>query len=376
MGPKVSARMLWAAITLHKEANDMRGKLTVGLSLALWLIAMSLNASAEAPKKKEAPKEEAKKEVIKWKAQTLWAAQETPHKTFEEFCQRVKKMTGGRLEIQAFPAGAVVPTFETLDAVKNNVLQAIHVWPGYAAGKNPAFAALTDLIFAYEHPWELDAFMHYRGGLEMLRELYKPFGAYTVGVMFWGVESWPSKKPITKLEDFKGIKIREPQGMEAEFMTKAGASVVVLPGQEVFSALDKGVIDATNWGTVSINDKMGFHQIAPYFTYPGFHSMPVGDFTVNQKEWDRLPDDIKAILVTATREWCWDTVERVALEDLKVVSEAKAKGRTPISWSPEEKAKARKLAREIWQEWKKKNEQTRKIIEAQEAWLKELGRID
>ncbi len=314
-------------------------------------------------------------DVIKWKAQTLWNAQETPQKTFETFCKRIKEATGGRLEIEPYPAGAIVPTNETLDACKNNVLQVIHVWPGYASGKNPAFAALCDLIFAYEHPWELDTFMYHRGGLELLRELYKPFGVYTVGVMVWGVESWPSKKPITKVEDFKGLKIREPQGMEAEFMAKAGASVVVLPGTEIFSALDKGVIEATNWATASINNKTGFHQIAPYFTYPGFHSMPVGDFTVNQKEWDKLPADIKQIVSSLCREWAWDTIEQVALEDLKLVGEAKAKGLTPVTWTTEEKAKARKIAQEIWQGWKSKNEQTKKVIEAQEAFLRELGRI-
>ncbi len=312
---------------------------------------------------------------IKWKAQTLWSAQETPQKTFEDFCNKIKIMTKGRLVIEPYPAGAIVPTNETLTALQNDVLQAIHVWPGYASGKNPAFAALCDLIFAYEHPWELDAFMHYKGGLEMLRELYKPFNAYTVGVMFWGVESWPSKKPIRNMADLKGLKIREPQGMEAEFMAKAGASVVVLPGTEIFSAMDKGVVEATNWATASINDKMGFHQMAPYFTYPGFHSMPVGDFTVNQKEWDKLPPDIKQIVTTATREWCWDSVERIAVEDVKVVSTAEAQGKHVMVWTPEEKAKARVLAQQIWQEWKSKNAQTKKIIEAQEAWLRELGRI-
>ena len=166
---------------------------------------------------------------IKWKAQTLWNAQERPQKTFEDFCKRVKVLTNGRLEIEPYPAGAIVPTNETLTALQSNVLQAIHVWPGYASGRNPAFAALCDFIFAYEQPWELDAFMHYKGGLELLRELYKPFGAYTVGVMTWGVESWPSKKPIRNMDDFKGLKIREPQGMEAEFMAKAGASVVSCP---------------------------------------------------------------------------------------------------------------------------------------------------
>jgi TRAP-type mannitol/chloroaromatic compound transport system substrate-binding protein len=313
---------------------------------------------------------------IKWKAQTLWNPQETPQKTFEEFCKKVKVATNGRLEIEPYPASAIVPTNETLTALQNNVLQVIHVWPGYASGRNPAFAAISDLIFAYEHPWELDAFMHYRGGMELLRELYKPFNAYPVGVMMWGVESWPSKKPIAKMDDFKGLKIREPQGMEAEFMAKAGASVVVLPGTEIFSAMDKGVVDATNWATASINDKTGFHQVAPYFSYPGFHSMPIGDFTVNQKEWDKLPPDLKQIVTSMVREWAWDTIERVAIEDVKLVHEAKAKGKpTPVSWSEEEKAKARKLAQEIWGSWKSKNEQTKRAIEMQEEWLKELGRL-
>ena len=312
---------------------------------------------------------------IKWKAQTLWNAQERPQKTFEDFCKRVKVLTNGRLEIEPYPAGAIVPTNETLTALQSNVLQAIHVWPGYASGRNPAFAALCDFIFAYEQPWELDAFMHYKGGLELLRELYKPFGAYTVGVMSWGVESWPSKRPIRNMDDFKGLKIREPQGMEAEFMAKAGASVVSLPGTEIFSALDKGVVDATNWATASINNQTGFHQVAPFFTYPGFHSMPVGDFTVRQADWDKLPADIKEILVSACREWAWDTIIKVAMDDAKLVSEAKSKGLTPIAWAPEDRAKARKLAQEIWQGWKGKNEQTKRAIELHEAWLRELGRI-
>jgi TRAP-type mannitol/chloroaromatic compound transport system substrate-binding protein len=312
---------------------------------------------------------------IKWKAQTLWNPQERPQKTFEDFCKRIKVLTNGRLEIEPFPNGAIVPANEGLTALQGNVLQVLHTWPGYFSGRNPAFAALCDFIFAYEQPWELDAFLHYRGGLELLRELYKPFGAYTVGVMAWGVESWPSKKPIRNMEDFKGLKIREPQGMEAEFMAKAGASVVVLPGTEIFSALDKGVIDATNWATASINNQTGLNQVAPYFTYPGFHSMPVGDFTVRQADWDKLPEDIKQILTSACREWAWDTIEKVALDDLKVVGEAKAKGLTPIAWTPEDRAKARKIAQEIWQGWKSKNEQTKRVIEAQEAWLRELGRI-
>jgi TRAP-type mannitol/chloroaromatic compound transport system substrate-binding protein len=313
---------------------------------------------------------------IQWKAQTLWAATETPHKIFEELCARIKVMTNGRLQIQPFPAGAIVPTNEALDALKGNVLQVMHEWPGYYSGKNPAFAALGDLTMAWEHPWEADAFFHYGGGLDLLRELYAPFNAYTVGVMWWGMESYPSRKPIRNMNDFKGLKIRVPQGMEAELLTKLGASVVVLPGGEVYSALDKGVVDATNWSTVSQNDKLGYHKIAPYFTYPGFHSMPVGDFTVNMNEWNKLPEDVKQIVTTATREWCWENVERITLEDLEVVREAKAKGATPVTWSKEDIFAIRAEAKKVWEAWKAKSPQTKKVIEAQEDFLRKLGKID
>src|SRR5512139_4072991 len=97
------------------------------------------------------------------------------------------------------------------------------------------------------------------------------------------------------------------------------------------------------------------HAIAPYFNYPRFQSMPAGDLTVRQADWDKLPADIQQILTTACREWAWDTIEKVAMDDAKLVSGAKSKGYTPIAWAPEDRAKARKLAHEIWQGWKGKN---------------------
>ncbi len=312
----------------------------------------------------------------KWKAQALWGPAETPYKMFEQMLLHIKTMTGGRLEIAPFPAGSIVPVTESLDAVRNNVMQAMWMGPIYFSGKNPAFAALGELSMAWEDPGELDAFMYKGGGMELLREMYKPFGVYSVGSIIYGMESYPSKKPLRKVEDFKGLKIRVPQGMEAEILTRIGASVIVLPGTEVYSALDKGVIDATNWGTPSMNDRLGYHKIAPYFTYPGWHSMPVGDFAVREAEWAKLPPDVKLILETAVRRFNWDLIHQTLIEDLEVVRQAKSKGATPVAWSSEEKYKIRTESRKVWDDWKKKNTQTQKVIEAQEAFLKLLGRID
>jgi TRAP-type mannitol/chloroaromatic compound transport system substrate-binding protein len=269
-----------------------------------------------------------------------------------------------------------VPTFEALDALQDNIIQCFHMWPGYFSGKEPAFAAISDMIAAYSHPWQKEAWMYYKGGMEMLREMYKPYNAYPVGFMFWGVESMVSTKPIRRMEDFKGLKMRVPQGMTAMLMQKLGASVVVLPGGEVYSALDKGVINTSDWATPSMNNRMGFYEIAKYTNYPGFHSMAFGDFTVNLKEWEKLPDDIKAILETATREWCWDSYERIAVEDLKVVKELKDQGVEVIQWTDEDLRAVRMVSREIWDEFAQKSPMTKKVLDSQKAWLKELGLID
>ncbi|MDR1922257.1 MAG: TRAP transporter substrate-binding protein DctP [Candidatus Adiutrix sp.] len=341
----------------------------IGLTLLALLCLLVWNQPASAQEAKP----------IVWKAQTLWNAGEIPQKTFEDLCKNIELMSGGRLIIESYPSGAIVPQNETLDALQNNVLQVIHVWPGYAAPKNPAFAAVSDLIFAYEHPWELDAWLNYKGGLELMRKLYAPFKGYTVGAMFWGVESWPSRRPLQSVEDFKGLKIRLSQGMQAEMMAKAGASVIQLPGNEIFPALDKGVIDACDWSTVGVNNSLGLYDLngVDYAVYPGFHSMPIGDFTVNIDEWNKLSPDLKAIVETAVRRWCWDSVELIAVADLDFVAKSRLPGSKVkiITWSDENKAKAREFAMSVWQEWKTKNADCKEVIESQEAWLRELGRI-
>jgi TRAP-type mannitol/chloroaromatic compound transport system substrate-binding protein len=125
-----------------------------------------------------------------------------------------------------------------------------------------------------------------------------------------------------------------------------------------------------------MNNRMGFYQIAKYTNYPGFHSMPLGDFTVNLQEWNKLPADIKAILESAAREWGWDSYERIAVEDLKVVKKLKNQGVDIIQWSDADLRRVRMVSREIWDEFSKKSPMTKKVLDSQKAWLKELGLID
>ena len=310
-------------------------------------------------------------QAITWRCQSMWSAAELTYKCFEDFCEHVKAASNGRLVIQPFAAGAVTGPFETLDAVTAGVLQAHSSWPGYWTGKDAGLAVIGDLVFGYQHPWQAEAWFYHRGGLQMLRQAYARYNAYPVGVSWWGVESVVSKKQIMKMEDFKGVKFRSPQGMTAEVLTKLGASIVVLPGGEVYSALDKGVVDAADWGTLSMNQRMAFHEVAKFPTKL-FHSMPVQEFTVNMDAWKKLPDDLKALLSVAVREWTWDQVQRIAVDDVRVAKELVAKNVNPAIWSDAEMVKIRALAQRTWDDWSKKSPLAKTAYDSQLAWLRDL----
>jgi TRAP-type mannitol/chloroaromatic compound transport system substrate-binding protein len=313
-------------------------------------------------------------QVTRWRCQSMWSGAELTYKVFQDFCERLKTNTNGRLVIEPFSAGAVTGVFETLDAVSAGVLQAHSSWPGYFSGKDAGLAVISDFVFAYDHPHQAEAWFYYRGGLDMLRQAYAKYNAYPVGVSWWGVESIVSKKPIHKMEDFKGVKFRSPQGMTAEVLTKLGASIVVLPGGEVFSALDKGVVDAADWATISMNQRMGFHDIAKNPTKL-FHSMPVQEFTVNMAAWRALPDELKAIVTSTTREWTWDQIQRVAVDDVRVLKELQGKGVKQDVWGGEEMHKLRALAQKTWEDWSKKTPLAKQSYDSQLAWLKDLGLV-
>ncbi|MGB6103426.1 MAG: TRAP transporter substrate-binding protein [Pusillimonas sp.] len=311
-------------------------------------------------------------ETTKWKVQTLWGAGEDTYGMFQEFCDNIKKNTGGRLEITPFSAGAIVGTFETLDAVGQNVIQGHSTYPGYFAGKEPALAVIGDFAFGYTEPMQQNAWLNEKGGMEMIRTAYDRFNAYTVGCTWWGVESLTCKVPVRGPDDFKGLKHRGAQGLAAETIAKMGASIVVIPGGEAYSALEKGVVDTVDWSTLSVNNKIGFFEIAKFATYPGFHSMPIQDFTVNKAAWKALPDDVKAIVEQTWKEFSAYQVKKIAENDIVVAEEVKKKGVELIAWSDADRLRGRELAHEVWGEWAKKSPLAKQAVESQQAYLREI----
>ena len=230
---------------------------------------------------------------------------------------------------------------------------------------------LGDLNFAYQHPWQAEAWYNHRGGLQMLREAYARFNVYPVGVSWWGVEKLVSKRPLKGLDDFKGIKVRTPQGMFAEVITKLGASVVVVPGGEVYSALDKGVVDAADWATESMNNRMGFFEVAKHSVRLD-HSMPVQEFAVNIRQWNALPPDLKQIVTSCVREWSWDQIQRIAVADAGALTELRGKGVSVHEFDDAQMTRLRQMGRQTWEDWSKKSPLAKRAYDSQMAWLREL----
>ena len=315
-------------------------------------------------------------DVHTWKVQSLWQPGTVNQKVFVRFAANVKKMTNGRVNIITLPIKAVVGHTETLEAVGANILQGQHTGGAYFAGKEPGLQVCTELNGAFENTYQSQLWFEYGGGTELCREAYGKFGVYYVGPVWFGQESMPAKKPLTTVESFKGVKMRAPEGMGAAIWRRIGAGVVTLPGSEVYTALERGVIDATDWGTLGMNQDLGMHKIAKYPLYPGFHSAPAADFAVNMGAWNKLSDVDKFIVETATKEFARDMVQSIQMVDIAAAEAAASQGVTLVNWSQEERTKFRKIAMIEWEAFGNKSPMARKLVDSQVAFLKKLKLLD
>jgi TRAP-type mannitol/chloroaromatic compound transport system substrate-binding protein len=310
---------------------------------------------------------------IKWKMMSLWPAGSVPQKLFEAFAQQVKAMSGGRLTIEAMPGGTVVAATESLDAVTAGVLDGQNGGPAYNTGKDAAFALIGDLQGGWETPLQAQQWLEYGGGKELCRDLYKKYGGYFVTGVWYGNESLVLKKPARGVKDFKGMKLRVPQGMGQEIFKLMGTAPVNLPGSEVYTALERGVVDGTDWGTLAMNQELGYHKLAKYPLYPGVHSMPMSDLVVNLKKWTALPDDLKAIVEAAARDFCRQMIEKNGYDDVQVAMKAKQLGFELIDWSADERRKFREIAQGVWKTYAARSAMAKRAYDSQLAFLQQLG---
>ncbi len=244
----------------------------------------------------------------KLKFEACWPAGSSLYKHFTMLADRIKEMSGGRLEIETLPAGAVVPPFEILDAVSRGVLDGGHTWSPYWQGKHKAAVLMSGGPGGTYGMDVRDYFgwMYEGGGIELYRELYQKelkLKVEPIPTMFAGPQAFGwFKQPFKNWDDFKGMKCRQT-GVANEIWTKSGMRPVNMPGGEILPAAERGVIDCAEWVTAGEDLKMGFQDIWKYYYMPGMHeSVTVAELIINKDVWDKLPADLKAIVESACME--------------------------------------------------------------------------
>jgi len=242
------------------------------------------------------------KAEFKWKMVTTWPKNFPGLGTAaNNLAKIIGEMSGGRIQVKVYGATELVPAFEVFDAVSRGTAEMGHGAAYYWKGKNEGFQFFSTVPFGLTAQ-EMNGWMYYGGGLKLWKEAYAPFGIIPAPAGNTTVQmgGWFNKE-INSLEDLKGLKMRIP-GLGGEVLSRLGGTPVNLPGGELFTALTAGTIDATEWVGPYNDLAFGLYKAAKYYYYPGFHEPgTVLEAIINQKAFDELPDDLKAIVTNACR---------------------------------------------------------------------------
>ncbi len=310
---------------------------------------------------------------VKWRMQALWDPGTTPQKFEERFVKRVGELTGGKFTIDLFAGGQIVPAAQAFDAVRGGAFELMKTFDGYEAGKIPAFAFTSTIPFGFPESDQFEAWFYEMGGLEMAREAYAPAGLVYVAPTIYGQEPIHSKVPIAKIADLAGKKGRFV-GLASAVMAAFGVSVSPLPTGEVYSALDKGVIDIADRGDLTANFEAGLAEVAKHVVLPGVHQPTTATaYVANRRAHDALPAEYKAALTVAAREISTSLRQHILVQDVLVLDKYKAKGCTIHTLDGADILANRPKAVAAWQAATKDNPLAKKILTSQIDFMKKLG---
>jgi TRAP-type mannitol/chloroaromatic compound transport system substrate-binding protein len=283
----------------------------------------------------------------------------------------VNELSGKRLEITLFSPGALVPTFEVWEALRRNVIQISQHYLVYWSGKDAAFKAANEWAVMQDPLQHM--IWHYIGdGKRIMEKICAKHGVHYLGATPIEAEHFWSKKPLRSINDLKGLKIRAG-GAAAATVSALGASVVTIPGAEIYQALERGVIDACEFTTLTVNTNYAFHEVAKYITMPTYSGGGNYDWLVNQKAWNDLPDDLKKIVEVSVNETSLLYWLRIRQETVRVMEKLSKAGVQFVWWSDEDMAKLRKVRVEVMQKYAQENAEYKEKFDSQMKVLQEFG---
>ena len=315
---------------------------------------------------------------ITMRFQSTWPTKDIFHEYALDYAKKVNDMSGGRLKIEVLPAGAVVKAFDLLDAVAKGTLDGGHGVVAYWYGKNSALALWGSGAACGMDPNMVLAWHYYGGGKQILEEVYRSLNMDVVSYMYGPMPTQPFgwfKKPITKVEDMKGIKFRTV-GLSIDIYQGLGAAVNALPGAEIVPAMDRGLLDAAEFNNASSDRALGFPDVAKNCMLQSFHQCSEQfEILFNKTRLAALPEDLRSIIgyavQAASADMSWKAIDRYSADYKEMQEKQGVK-----FWKTPDAILKRQL--EIWDEVVAKksaeNPLFKKAFESQKAFAARAGR--
>lgn len=251
--------------------------------------------------------------AVRWKMVTTWPANfPVFQEGAEKFAGDVRTLSRGQLDIQVYAANELVPALQVFDAVAQGVIQTGHGASYYWAGKIPAAQFFSSVPFGMTAKG-MDAWLYHGGGLALWQELYAPHGLYPIPMGNTGVQmgGWFNKR-IDSISDLRGLRMRIP-GLGGKVFKRAGGNPVLIAGGEIYTALERGVIDAVEWVSPFHDLRLGLHRAAKYYYYPGWHEPGTNfELLINRQAWQQLSESLQHVVQTAAQanaKWIYSQME-------------------------------------------------------------------
>lgn len=304
-----------------------------------------------------------------WRMATPWSGGPWLERDAQSFVDHVNSLSNGDFNIKVFPGGTLGSALKVTDSVQSGVAQISHNYINYDYGMDPTTALLAGHSSGLT-PEEFMLWMYQGGGVELYEQYRREkFNVVAFPCSILGTEIFlHSNKPVRTLEDFKGLRLRT-SGAWAEIASRLGASTVVMAGSEIYSALERGVIDAAEWGSPEMNKPTGFQEVAQYVIFPGIHqSGGVLECQVNRRAWEGLSDQQQNLLRQAAKLSVFDSWLAASYADLDAYEELKSGNNELIELDP---SFIRAVLKEtkVWEDsYAKESDWFAKVLESQRAF--------
>jgi len=286
----------------------------------------------------------------------------------EKFAKRLKDISGGSLEIKLYPKNVLVPALAVFDAASSGQIDAFHSGPYYWKGKNSAFSLYSGLPFGFTAE-EINSWMLFGGGLELWREQYAKYNLYPLlgGNTNIQMGGW-FRKPIKSLKDMQGLKMRIP-GLGGEVFAKMGVNPILLPAGEIYTSLERGVIDATEWVGPALDIKMGFYKVAPYY-YGGWHEPgSILELTFNKHSWEKLSFEHQSMIEVCSSEMNSNMTTEFHAENILALKKLQELNVEILQFPKEVNDAGKKALSEVVDELSQQNDDFKKVYASIDKYL-------